>query len=98
MKNFLLICFILFSCLGCLQVKAQTVDSVSVMRGDSAVRYKLVIVHDTVYVPIPEAKMPVDSSRIIFEKPVGRYDRGITNFRFIPKHKWIGGITVSVLF
>ena len=96
MKNFLLICFILFSCLGCLQVKAQTVDSVSVMRGDSTVRYKLVIVHDTVYVPIPEAKMPVDSSRIIFEKPVGRYDRGITNFRFIPKHKWIGGITVSV--
>lgn len=96
MKNFLLICFILFSCLGCLQVKAQTVDSVSVMRGDSTVRYKLVIVHDTVYVPIPEAKMPVDSSRIIFEKPVGRYDRGITNFCFIPKHKWIGGITVSV--
>lgn len=80
----------------CLQIKAQTVDSVSVMRGDSTVRYKLVIVHDTVYVPIPEAKMPVDSSRIIFEKPVGRYDRGITNFRFIPKNKWIGGITVSV--
>ena len=96
MKKFLSICFILLSCLGCLQVKAQTVDSVSVMQGDSAVRYKLVIVHDTVYVPIPEAKMPVDSSRIIFEKPVGRYDRGITNFRFIPKHKWIGGITVSV--
>ena len=67
MKNFLLICFILFSCLGCLQVKAQTVDSVSVMRGDSTVRYKLVIVHDTVYVPIPEAKMPVDSSRIMYE-------------------------------
>ena len=66
------------------------------MQGDSTVRYKFVVVHDTVYVPIPEAKMPVDSSRIIFEKPVGRYDRGITNFRFIPKHKWIGGITVSV--
>ena len=96
MKKFLSICFILLSCLGCLQVKAQTVDSVSVMQGDSTVRYKFVVVHDTVYVPIPEAKMPVDSSRIIFEKPVGRYDRGITNFRFIPKHKWIGGITVSV--
>lgn len=96
MKKFLSICFILLSCLGCLQVKAQTGDSVSVMQGDSTVRYKFVVVHDTVYVPIPEAKMPVDSSRIIFEKPVGRYDRGITNFRFIPKHKWIGGITVSV--
>lgn len=77
-------------------MKAQEMDSVSVARGDSLVKYKLVVVHDTVYVPIPEAKMPVDSSRIIYTKPVGRYDRGITNYRFIPKHKWIGGVTVSV--
>ena len=77
-------------------MKAQAVDSVSVTRGDSLVKYKLVVVHDTVYVPIPEAKMPVDSSRIIYTKPVGRYDRGITNYRFIPKNKWIGGVTVSV--
>ncbi len=87
----------LFSCVGCLQMKAQTAeDSVSVARRDSVVKYKLVVVHDTVYVPIPEAKMPVDSSRIIYAKPVGRYDRGIMNYRFIPKHKWIGGVTVSV--
>lgn len=77
-------------------MKAQAVDSVAVTRGDSLVKYKLVVVHDTVYVPIPEAKMPVDSSRIIYTKPVGRYDRGITNYRFIPKNKWIGGVTVSV--
>lgn len=77
-------------------MKAQNVDSVSVVRGDSLFKYKLVVVHDTVYVPIPETKMPVDSSRIIYTKPVGRYDRGITNYRFIPKHKWIGGVTVSV--
>lgn len=83
-------------CVGCLQMKAQVVDSVAVTRGDSLVKYKLVVVHDTVYVPIPEAKMPVDSSRIIYTKPVGRYDRGITNYRFIPKNKWIGGVTVSV--
>ena len=79
-----------------LQMKAQVVDSVAVTRGDSLVKYKLVVVHDTVYVPIPEAKMPMDSSRIIYTKPVGRYDRGITNYRFIPKNKWIGGVTVSV--
>lgn len=77
-------------------MKAQEMDSVSVARGDSLVKYKLVVVHDTVYVPIPAAKMPVDSSRIIYTKPVGRYDRGITNYRFIPKNKWIGGVTVSV--
>ena len=77
-------------------MKAQAVDSVAVTRGDSLMKYKLVVVHDTVYVPIPEAKMPVDSSRIIYTKPVGRYDRGITNYRFIPKNKWIGGVTVSV--
>lgn len=86
----------LFFCMGCLQMKAQVVDSVAVTRRDSLVKYKLVVVHDTVYVPIPEAKMPVDSSRIIYTKPVGRYDRGITNYRFIPKNKWIGGVTVSV--
>lgn len=86
----------LLFCVGCLQMKAQVVDSVAVTRGDSLMKYKLVVVYDTVYVPIPEAKMPVDSSRIIYTKPVGRYDRGITNYRFIPKNKWIGGVTVSV--
>lgn len=86
----------LLFCVGCLQMKAQVVDSVAVTRGDSLMKYKLVVVHDTVYVPIPEAKMPVDSSRIIYTKPVGRYDRGITIYRFIPKNKWIGGVTVSV--
>ncbi len=94
MKLYIMWC--LFFCVGCLQMKAQVVDSVAVTRGDSLMKYKLVVVHDTVYVPIPEAKMPVDSSRIIYTKPVGRYDRGITNYRFIPKNKWIGGVTVSV--
>lgn len=95
MKLWYIVWCLLF-CVGCLQMKAQVVDSVAVTRGDSLMKYKLVVVHDTVYVPIPEAKMPVDSSRIIYTKPVGRYDRGITNYRFIPKNKWIGGVTVSV--
>lgn len=85
----------MFSFLECLQLKANEVDSVSVVR-DTIVKYKLVVVHDTVFVPIPESKMPLDSTRIIYTKPVGRYDRGITNYRFIPKHKWIGGVTVSI--
>lgn len=94
--KFLYSCFFLFACLSCLHTHAQEADSLTVVRGDSAIRYKLVVVHDTVYVPIPETQMPVDSSRIIRTKPVGRYDRGIINYRFVPKHKWIGGVTVSV--
>lgn len=91
----LYISIFLLACLGCLQMSAQTNETVSAVRGDSLEQYKVVIVHDTVYVPIPEAKMPVDSSRIIYTKPIGRYDRGITNYRFIPKSKWIGGMTIS---
>lgn len=86
----------LLTCLGCLQMNAQTSDTVSVVRGDSLEQYRLVVVHDTVYIPMEQVKMPVDSSRIIYTKPVGRYDRGITNYRFIPKNKWIGGVTISV--
>ena len=80
----------------CLQVNAQTSDTLPGVRRDSLEQYKVVVIHDTVYVPMVEKKMPIDSSRIIYTKPVGRYDRGITNYRFIPKHKWIGGVTVSV--
>lgn len=93
MRTLLYICVLL---LTCLQVNAQTSDTLSVVHRDSLEQYKVVIIRDTVYVPIPEATMPVDSSRIIYTKPVGRYDRGITNYRFIPKNKWIGGVTVSV--
>jgi len=28
-------------------------------------------------------------------KRIGRYDRGIMNYRFIPKGKWISGFTMS---
>ena len=86
----------MFSFLGCLQLRAQVeVDSTSLVR-DTIVKYKLVVVHDTVFVSMPQTKMPVDSSKIIYTKPVGRYDRGITNYRFIKKNKWIGGVTVSI--
>ena len=94
--KFLYMALCMFSFLGCLQLRAQVeVDSTSLVR-DTIVKYKLVVVHDTVFVPMPQTKMPVDSSKIIYTKPVGRYDRGITNYRFIKKNKWIGGVTVSI--
>lgn len=75
---------------------AQAVDSTLVISGDTVTKYKLVVVRDTVFVPVPEAKMPVDSSNILRTRAIGRYDRGITNYKFIAKGKWIGGVTVSV--
>lgn len=75
---------------------AQVVDSISVFSGDIVTKYKLVVVHDTVFVPIPETKIQIDSSKIIRTRAIGRYDRGITNYRFVSKGKWIGGATVSV--
>lgn len=86
----------LFSLLGCLQIRAHEVDSIYFDLDSTVVIYRNVVVHDTVYVPVSVAEMPLDSSKIIYTKPVGRYDRGITNYRFIPKHKWIGGVTVSI--
>lgn len=94
--KFLYIALSVFSFLGCLRLRAQVeVDSMSSVR-DTIVKYKLVLVHDTVFVSLPQAQMPVDSSTIIYTKPVGRYDRGITNYRFMKKNRWIGGVTISI--
>lgn len=51
-----------------------------------------IYVHDTIYIERPEAKAsPVDSTDIIYTKPIGRFDRGIINYRFIPKRNgWAG--------
>ena len=98
MTNLLRIyCLTLLFLLGTSWTAAQVVsDSIVEVHRDTVIRYKLVHVHDTVYISGPKRKASVDSSRIIFTKPVGRYNRGITNYRFIPKHKWIGGVTFSV--
>lgn len=94
--KFLYIALSVFSFFCCLQLRAQVeVDSMSSVR-DTIVKYKLVLVHDTVFVSLPQAQMPVDSSTIIYTKPVGRYDRGITNYRFMKKNRWIGGVTISI--
>ncbi len=39
--------------------------------------------------------MQADTLDIIRTRAIGRYDRGITNYRFIPKKKWVGGVTFS---
>lgn len=86
---------ILFILLGTSWAMAQVAsDSIVKIHPDTV--YKFIHVHDTVYVSNSELKAPVDSLRIIYTKPVGRYNRGITNYRFIPKNKWIGGVTFSV--
>lgn len=74
----------LFLCLG-----------IGVQKTLSQVRDTIVI-HDTVYVEKPKKKpITVDSNNLIKMKAIGRYDRGILNYRFVPKGKWIGGLTFS---
>ena len=78
-------------------VRAQETQEVLFQAHDS-LRVRTVYVHDTIYIerPAVEAAQP-DSSEIIYTKPVGRFDRGIINYRFIPKKKWVGGLTFSYI-
>lgn len=67
----------------------------SVQKGLSQERDTIVI-HDTVYIEKPKKKaFTVESTNLIKMKAIGRYDRGILNYRFVPKGKWIGGLTFS---
>ena len=52
------------------------------------------VVRDTVWMDKSEPILPSD---VIVSKPYGRFDRSILNFRFIPKGKWIGGVTFSYI-
>ena len=57
-----------------------------------------IVIRDTVFLSKEEfekKKDIVESSNMIRIKPVGRFDRGIVSYRFIPKKKWIGGLTFS---
>ena len=67
-------------------------------QAQDSIRVHTVYVHDTIFIgrPATEAARP-DSSEIIYTKPVGRFDRGIINYRFIPKKKWVGGLTFSYI-
>ena len=68
---------------------------IGVQKSLSQVRDTIVI-HDTVYIEKPKKKpITVESNNLIKMKAIGRYDRGILNYRFVPKGKWIGGLTFS---
>lgn len=75
-------------------------DIISVDSLESSYR-PVLIVRDTVYVTVPQtgeqlvAKHRSDSADLLKMKAIGRYDRGIKNFRYIPRKKWLGGLTFS---
>lgn len=71
----------------------QTGDTLRSISGRDSLIRETVFVHDTVYLQAP--KTTAKPEDIIRTKAIGRYDRGIINYRFIPKGKWIGGATAS---
>lgn len=52
--------------------------------------------YDTVYVYVDQNSL-IDSTELIKVPAVGRFDRGILNYRFLPKGKWLFGMTASFL-
>lgn len=62
-----------------------------------------IVIHDTIYVDKAELRQQhpqdivTDNTGLIRMKPIGRYDRGIVSYRFIPQKKWIGGLTFSYI-
>lgn len=76
-------------------LQAQQRDTLRTLDGRDSIILERVIVRDTVYLPQVEYDEMADSTEIIHTKAIGRFDRGIKNFRFIPKKKWIGGLTFS---
>ena len=52
------------------------------------------VIRDTVWMQPQEEAPPTD---IIKTKAIGRYDRRILNYRYIPKGYWIGGVTFSYM-
>ena len=52
------------------------------------------VIRDTVHINW-DKRPRIDSSDIIRTEAIGRFDRGIINFRYMPKGKWTYGITAS---
>lgn len=76
-------------------IQAQQRDTLRALDGRDSVVLERIIVRDTVYLPKVEYQEIADSADIIRTKAVGRFDRGIKNYRLIPQKKWIGGLTFS---
>ena len=57
-----------------------------------------IIIRDTVYIDNTQIKSLEDNKdKVIHMEPIGRFDRGILNYRLIKKGKWIGGLTFSFI-
>lgn len=92
----IIICM-LFAIVGTgIQIHAQQSDTLRYANGKDSVIRERIIVRDTIYIT-RSLEMEPDSSDMIRTKQIGRYNRGIINYRFIPKGKWIGGITASYI-
>lgn len=73
--------------------QSQLSDTLRSKDGRDSLIRETILIHDTVYVQAP--KVTTKPEDMIRTKAIGRYDRGIINYRFIPKGKWIGGATAS---
>lgn len=76
-------------------MQAQQRDTLRTVDGRDSVVLERIVVRDTVYLPKSEYQDIIDSAYVIRTKAVGRFDRGIKNYRLIPEKKWIGGLTFS---
>lgn len=57
-----------------------------------------IIIRDTVYIDTRDKEIKSeDVAKLIPEKSIGRFDRGILNYRLIEKGKWMGGLTFSFI-
>ncbi|MGL5980872.1 MAG: hypothetical protein ACRCZY_08385 [Phocaeicola sp.] len=54
------------------------------------------VIYDTVYISVNQPSV-IDSSDLIKTPIVGRFDRSILNYRFLPKGKWLFGMTASYI-
>ncbi len=83
-------------CIGA-TLSAQVADTLRSVSGNDSVIREVVVVRDTVYLDMARSGNVVSfgPEDIIRTKGIGRYDRGIINYRFIPKGKWVGGLTAS---
>ncbi|MGL4852575.1 MAG: hypothetical protein ACRC3Z_08040 [Phocaeicola sp.] len=83
---------------------AQNEVEKNVFTTQSGKNYKIIevvdtiyrIKYDTVYVYLTPPST-IDSTELIKVPAVGRFDRGILNYRFLPKGKWLFGATASYL-
>lgn len=84
MKKIIFTIFAVFFCV--IDITAQDRDTI--------------IIRDTVYIDSSKKKSEVlvdGTKNLIKERSIGRFDRGIHNYRLIEKGKWIGGLTFSFI-